>query len=226
MKRNRKTMWENQAWKSTTSKRVNIDFFFPEFSATKIVTWKFHMEKSTNSIYYMILGRDLLTTLGMDLKFSDNVIIGEEVTYKWCSSPMFYVSNYNFKSIIDKTVKPEESFFNLYIDKCHESDSAINSTRIMRRILDAKYQKDDLNKVMTEHCQHITAAEIHIILHLLNKSEDMFDGTLGMWNTTPVDLELKDEAKPVFSQPYPVTKLDEAMFIKELKTLMILGVLK
>ena len=47
-----------------------------------------------------------------------------------------------------------------------------------------------------------------------------------MWNTTPVDLELKDEAKPVFSQPYPVTKLDEAMFIKELKTLMILGVLK
>ena len=32
----------------------------------------------------------------------------------------------------------------------------------------------------------------------------MFDGTLGTWNTTPVYLELKDNAKPMCSQPYPV----------------------
>ena len=32
----------------------------------------------------------------------------------------------------------------------------------------------------------------------------MFDGTLGTWNTTPVDLGLKDDAKPVLSLTYPV----------------------
>ena len=57
---------------------------------------------------------------------------------------MVDVINYDFKSITDKNVKPEESFVNSYVDKCLESDSAINSTRRMRRILDAKYEKVDL----------------------------------------------------------------------------------
>ena len=42
----------------------------------------------------------------------------------------------------------------------------------------------------------------------------MFDGTLGMWNTTLVDLELKDKEKPVRSQPYQVPKVHETMFRK------------
>ena len=70
-----KNTWETQAGKFTTSKKVNIDFFLPEFSATKIVTWKCHIDDSTNVIYDTILGRDLLTALGLDLKFSKNVIL-------------------------------------------------------------------------------------------------------------------------------------------------------
>ena len=59
-----------------TSKKVNIDFFLPEFSATKVVTLKCHLDESTNGRYYMILGRYLLTALVLDIKFSGNVIIG------------------------------------------------------------------------------------------------------------------------------------------------------
>ena len=69
-------MWETQSGKFTTSKKVNIDFFLPEFSAKKIVTWKFHVDESTKGIYDMILSRYLLTTMVLDLKFPDNVIIG------------------------------------------------------------------------------------------------------------------------------------------------------
>ena len=36
----------------------------------KIMTWKYQVDKSTTSRYDMILGRDPLTALGMDLKFS------------------------------------------------------------------------------------------------------------------------------------------------------------
>ena len=162
----------------------------------------------------MILGIDLLTALGLYIKFSDNFIIGGEGEYEGLSAPMFDVSNYDFKSITDKTVKPEESFVNSYVDKCLESDSAINSTRSMRRILDAKYEKSDLNKVMTGNFQHLTATKSHILLHLLNKFEDLFNGMLGMWETTPVYLELKDEAKPVLLRPYPLPKVHESMFRK------------
>ena len=69
---------------------------------------------------------------------------------------MVDVSNYDFKYITDKTVKPEESFVNLYINECLESKNAISSTYRMRRILDVKYEKADLNKVMNEQCQHLT----------------------------------------------------------------------
>ena len=74
-------MWETQAGKFMTSKNVNVDFCLPEFSATKTVTWKCHVDESTNVRYDMILGRDLLTALGLNLKFYDNIIIGRKVPY-------------------------------------------------------------------------------------------------------------------------------------------------
>ena len=61
------TKWETQAGKFTTSTRMDAGFCLPEFGATKIVTWKSHVAKSTNSRYNMILGRYLLTALVFDI---------------------------------------------------------------------------------------------------------------------------------------------------------------
>ena len=77
-------------------------FCLPDFSATKIVTWKCHIDKSTNGIYDIILGRDLLTTLVLDLQFYENVILGGVGPYKKCSEPMVDVSNYGFNIITVK----------------------------------------------------------------------------------------------------------------------------
>ena len=118
-------MWETQYGKFATSKKVNVDFCLPEFSAKKIGTWKFHVDESTNGTYNMILGRDLRTALELDLKFSEKAIIGREGPYKGCSTPMVDVSNYDFRSITDKTVKPEEFFINSYVDEEFESDNVI-----------------------------------------------------------------------------------------------------
>ena len=63
---------------------------------------------------------------------------------------MVYVSNYDFVSITYKTVKPEESFINLYVNECLESGSTIILTLQMRIIIDDNYEKDDLNKVMAK----------------------------------------------------------------------------
>ena len=66
----------------------------------------------------MILGRYLLTAMGIDLKFSENIIIGGDGSYEGCSEPMVDVINYGFKSLTDKLFKPEELFINSYINKC------------------------------------------------------------------------------------------------------------
>ena len=135
----------------------------------------------------MILGRDLLTSLGLDIIFSDDVIIGSKVPYERFSAPMVDVSNHESVYITYKTVKPEESFINSYVGKCFESDSAISSTRIMIRILGAKYKKANLNNVMAEKYQHLNAAERYRLINILKRFEDLFDGTSGMLNTTSVD---------------------------------------
>ena len=133
------------------------------------MTWEFHVDKSTNGRYDTILGRDILTALRLDLKFSDNVIIGKEVLYEGFYAPVVEVINYNFKYIIYITVKLEEYFINLYVDEDFESDNTIKSTRRMRRILDVKYKKADLNEVMTKQCQkHLTTKEFHRLLQILN----------------------------------------------------------
>ena len=102
-----KNTWKTQVEEFTTSKKANVDLCLPEFSATEIVTWKCHVDESTNCIYGMIPGRDLITTLGMDPKFSGDVIIGSDEPYEGWSEPMVEVSNYNFTSLTDKIVKPE-----------------------------------------------------------------------------------------------------------------------
>ena len=126
---------------------------------------------------------------------------------------MVNVSNHDFESITDKTIKPKESFVNPYVDECFESNNAKSSTRRMHGILFVKYERADLNDVMTKQCQkHLTNIEYDRLLQIMKKSEDLFDGTLGTWNTTPVELELKDNAKPMCSRPYPAPKLHKMVF--------------
>ena len=40
---------------------------------------------------------------------------------------------------------------------------------------------------METQCQHLTMTQCNKLLKLLQKSEELFDGTLGTWKTDPVD---------------------------------------
>ena len=65
----------------------------------------------------------------------------------------------------------------------------ISSTRRIRKILDVNYEKADLNKVMDEKCQHLIPNEQEKLLHILEKNEILFDGTLGTRKTPPVTFD-------------------------------------
>ena len=81
-------------------------------------------------------------------------------------------------------------------------------------ILDAKYEKSDLNMVMTKKCKHLSTKEQERLLKLLQQFECLFDGTLGTRKTDLVYLELQYNVKPIFSQPYTVPRIHEDMFKK------------
>ena len=50
----------------------------------------------------MILGRDILTALVLDLKFSGHIIIGGDGPYKGCLVTMVDVTDYELKPLTEK----------------------------------------------------------------------------------------------------------------------------
>ena len=71
----------------TINLKIKIDFSFPELSAMKIVTWNFHVDDSAKGRYDIIFGRDILTALGFNLKFSDHIIEADDGLLKGVQHP-------------------------------------------------------------------------------------------------------------------------------------------
>jgi hypothetical protein len=70
--------------------------------------------------------------------------------------------------------------------------------------MDAKYAPVDL-KAIAAKCKHLTTEEQKMLQPLLTAYKPLFDGTLGSWNTDPIDIELKElNTKPYHVKPYPV----------------------
>ena len=62
---------------------------------------------------------------------------------------------------------------------------------------------------------------------MLNEFPDLFDGTLGDWDTAPVSLELKEGAKPFHAKrAHSIPRAHLDVFKKEVARLVELGVLK
>ena len=100
--------WKNQDEYLTTTKEVNVYFCLPEFSATKIVTWKCHVNDYIESRYDMILGRDILIVPWLDIKFYEKIMDGGERKYEGCAAPMINLIKYDLNFIIYKKINPEE----------------------------------------------------------------------------------------------------------------------
>ena len=75
------------------------------------------------------------------------------------------------------------------------SDSVIEATVRATEILDADYSKADINDVVEEY-SHLSLEEKTKLKYLLFKYKELFNSTLGTWNTKPVKLELKPNTTP------------------------------
>jgi hypothetical protein len=53
----------------------------PEFHAQRLIKWDMYVDDSTSlSTYDMIIGRDLMDAIGMDLLFSENLMRWDNAT--------------------------------------------------------------------------------------------------------------------------------------------------
>ena len=67
------TKWKTKAGKFETNKRCKINFTLPKFHENREIEWKAYVEESDvkTSRYDMIIGRDLMHEIGIDLLFSE-----------------------------------------------------------------------------------------------------------------------------------------------------------
>jgi hypothetical protein len=165
-------------------------------------------------LYNLIIGKQTLHDIGTVLDFKERTITIDEILL-----PVRNIHNLQLKPSISRALKLNSSF-------AQEPASARNATKRVVEILDAKYDKADLPSIVKNNCAHLSTPHCNLLLALLLKFEELFDGMLGDWKLLPVSFELKECAKPYHGRPYPIPKIHKATLMKEIDRLVSIGVLK
>ena len=167
------TEWGTAAGTFITNNKCKLEFTLPEMHDRRLIHWECHVTKQAFN-YDMIIGRDLLTELGMEFSFKKQII-----TWDTAEIPMK-----------PRDCIPETSF---HIKDSFAMDEA--SDRI-KQIIDAKYEPADLNEVIVQECKHLNKEKQASLHQLLSKYESLFDGTLGQWTEEPHDIKVRKEVTP------------------------------
>ena len=197
------------------TKQANFDIRFPEFSNSKwykieanIVEYEKGQEPSCD----LIIEDKTILELVIVLNWKENIIKIDKIVF-----PM--QNNENIQSA--------QVCYHIWKNSFYvEPAMTVESTKCMTCILDAKYEKADLPKIVAENCNHLKVAKKEMLLQLLVYFEQLFDGTLGDWKTSPVQLELKPSIKPWCGKAYPVPHIHLGTLKMIFKRLEKLGVME
>ena len=157
----------------------------------KTIEWKFNIFDDDKLEYDAIIGRDLMSSLGLDILFSK-----KSVAWEGIEIPMI-----DFRQL--KKYKLSRKEFKAFMENTKEPIVTEQATKRVIKILDSNYQKANLQQVVNG-ATHLNKKQKKWLHNLLLKYESIFDGGLGEWNTDPVDFELKEGEQPHSQGHYPV----------------------
>ena len=198
--KNGTTNWTTPAGNLQTKATVRSKFMLPELHDNRLIEWDFHVTKNMGA-YDMIIGRDMLKDLGIDIQFSNETI------------------DWDGHSIPFKDVDSLDAFH------IEEPEAVQEMTSRLGKILDNNYHTANLQEV-TKMQTHLSDSERKKLLQLLLEFEDLFDGTLGKWNQPDYSLKLKENIKPYHAKAFPIPRIHLETLKTEVERLCEIGVLK
>lgn len=198
---NSATTWTTPAGELSTKGTCTAQFRLSELHHDRVIEWKFHVAPDLGA-YDIIIGRDMLTDLGIDVRFSDH-------TVHWDGAEM-PLKSYDEGRLLDA--------FHV------EEPPAVEET-FDRSIAENSYEKTDLSK-FTQAMKYLEQSQKDGLLNLLQKHESMFDGTLGTWKQAPYNIELRKDATPYHAKAFPVPRIHQTTMRNEVDRLVKAGVLK
>ena len=127
--------WTTPSGEMTTDQTVKGQFTIPELQEKKLIEWELHITESLGS-YDMIIGRDLMEFLGIDVRFSTRTI-------EWENHSMPFKAA---KATVEEDYHVEES---MILSEKFDIMAADNASKV-KDILDAKYTAADLGEIGTK----------------------------------------------------------------------------
>ena len=235
------TEWSTAAGTFSTTGTVKSLIQFPEFSETMTVKSEIHLTKEVSPRYDMVVGRDLMTELGISIDFKDGLIhqgAAQVPMVDMDSLPSIRQSirsnngnrSHNSKGRLGRTqpvsrnpVRTNDAQFTTGIK---EPPLAREAVERVSQILDAKYAPVTPEQIL-DNSPHLTEEQKRGLKPILYKHLKLFDGTLGKWKGVQHQLELRDpKLKPFACRPYSVPVKNKATLMLEIKRLCKIGVLR
>ncbi len=159
-----------------TNRKARIELIFFDYSDSKryivepdIVEY----DNKNKPQYDLILGIKTMKDFGIILDFKNKMITVDEVEL------LMQNINYLHGSSTLCALKLNHKL-------AMEPHSTQDATKHVTWILDAKYEKADLQSIVRDNRKHLSTDQQKKLLQLLKKYESFFDGTLGDWKTKPV----------------------------------------
>jgi hypothetical protein len=208
--------WNNSNGIFQTKRKARVELSFFNYSDSKRY-YSEHDEVKYNEDSKLqcdlILGSETMKEVGIVLDFRTKAITIDEITL-----PMRNINHLHGTSKV-QMLKLNNSL-------AMEPKSTLDAAKCVTQILDAKYNKADLQSIVRDNCKHLSAEQQKKLLQLLMRYASLFNGTSGDWKTMPVFFQLKEGAKPYHGQAFPVPQVHREVLIKEIERLCKLGVLE
>jgi transposase InsO family protein len=235
-----KESWLTKGGIFYTKGKCKVPMILPDFTRTVKITFPCHVDPTQTSDetnYDMILGRDFMHKVGIDLLLKTYMIVWDGIEVPMREWGALRDRRSMKKSILDskKTMKkstngevsPEKSGEQhvMNIEAKTKSDGTSGMQSRITRILDAKYEKVEISEVVAEQT-HLKIVQQRQLYDVLLEFKHLFDGTLGEWKGTGVSFKLKDNAVPFHGRAYPIAQKHEAPTKTEVARLCKLGVLE
>ena len=204
----KETIWNTKGGVFTTRSECDTTFTLPNFTSSREIQHRCAVDEANLGPYDMIIGRDLLKKLGMDILFSTGHLRWDGITIPMQPCDSNAIASQESEAVLQQL---EEM----------ENEELMEATKV----LDAKYEKADIDKEVAS-MTHLSKDQQNQLRTLLYKYEKLFDGTLGEWDTEPIELELQENAKPFHAKPMPVPHIHLATLKTEIKRLCEIGVMR
>jgi hypothetical protein len=171
-------------------RKALVEFKLPELSNSKKMTWLCHVDESSDkdqAIYDIILGMDTMTKIGLSVNTAEKCI-----TWEQSSTPLKRQG-----AVQSHCIRHHTYALSVAAPVLQEAEER------QSRILDADYSKVNIKQYISE-LTHLKTEEKKALTEIVRQFPVLFGGRLGTVKVCPIHLELRDNARPYHSRPFPV----------------------